>query len=247
MTTQRNIDHQALIEGVRAAILAELPTTVSRMTTGHSAFTQFAQLVTLHDRITHTKLVYGVGRAGVRGVTYFEAWDDETGTIRPVVELGMFGTRDAVQVACTTVHEFGHVIAGMGAQHGPAWKSATSALGIRKPRQAGQTYYLTTLEPRLRTRITTLIFSLTGKPAFNGGTYSGGSSARGCTFGHAKPARATSPILTYACSCGTRISSTHDVSAVTCTVCDGSFAPVSNGKRGRPAKAGNASPGVVAA
>lgn len=96
------------------------------------------------------KLVYGSGPTGTRGITYFNRWDPGDATERPFVEVCAFGQENWVQLAGTTLHELGHVIAGWKAGHGPEWHAACAALGLRCIRAAGTQYHLACFETPLR-------------------------------------------------------------------------------------------------
>src|SRR6266545_2315465 len=72
-----------------------------------------------------TKLVYGAGSAHTRGVTYYGCWKNGHPTnTHALAEICAFGESDPVQIAGTTIHELGHVLAGMGTGHGPQWDAA---------------------------------------------------------------------------------------------------------------------------
>src|SRR6266446_4545920 len=65
------------------------------------------------------KLVYGAGSKHTRGVTYFGCW--KNGHEHAFAEICAFGEDSSIQVAGTTLHELGHVIAGVGKGHGKDW------------------------------------------------------------------------------------------------------------------------------
>src|SRR5258708_40197236 len=74
------------------------------------------------------KLVYGAGESGVRGVTYFNRWKGaDVNQPVPFVEISAFNQESWIQIAGTTIHELGHVAAGLGAGHGKGWKEACEA------------------------------------------------------------------------------------------------------------------------
>src|SRR5438046_3030724 len=88
-----------------------------------------------------TKLVYGAGSSNTRGVTYYKCWRNGHPTdSHPFVEICAFGESDPVQIAGTTIHELGHVLAGMGTGHGSDWKAACERLGLRQFQAAGTSY-----------------------------------------------------------------------------------------------------------
>lgn len=106
-----------------------------------------------------SKLTYGVGQPGLRGVTYFQAWKDGDKEI-PFVEVCAAGQSDSIQLAGTTIHEIGHVLAGLGAGHSSDWKNACGKLGLRRIKAAGTVYHLSNFEPDIRIQIANLIKSL---------------------------------------------------------------------------------------
>ena len=133
------------------------------------------------------KLVYGAGKPSTRGVTYYNAWGAPGSTDkRPLIEICAFCERDRVQVAGTTIHEIGHVLAGWDAAHGKVWKDACERAGLRRIKAAGTNYVMMMIEPGLRRAITAL-------PEINDGTPEsaqaagigprGGLSGGGCSAG----------------------------------------------------------------
>jgi len=120
------------------------------------------------------RIVYGVGRLGVRGTTFYDTWSNGNGTKIPIVEVCALHEESLVQVAGTTVHEIGHVLAGIGTGHGKDWKVACNRLGLRRAKAAGMRYTLAAFEPKLREYVAKHAFK-DGKPVFFGTT--GGSVA----------------------------------------------------------------------
>lgn len=112
------------------------------------------------------KMVYGSGPNGTRGVTYYNRWKNGSEGLQanPLVEISAFGERDWVQVAGTTIHELGHVLAGFEAGHGKAWKEACNQLGLRKILAGGTNYQLIHFEPKLREAIASLEKPQDGAP-----------------------------------------------------------------------------------
>jgi hypothetical protein len=104
--------------------------------------------------IDDAKIVYGSGggRAGTRGVTYYNKWQNGGGEDCPhsFVEICAFGESDPTQIAGTTLHELAHVIAGYDAGHGPNWKEACARIGLRHARAAGQFHCLANMTPDVR-------------------------------------------------------------------------------------------------
>jgi hypothetical protein len=154
------------------------------------------------------KLVYGAGNSGLRGITYFDRWQSGTEAKPfPFVEVCAFGQESYVQIAGTTIHELGHVLAGWKAGHSKEWKEACALLGLRGIRAAGTRYMLACFEPQLRNaiallprpndgepvqRLDALGFAFAPKPCVQGtGTRGGKSRGKG----------SGSRLRLYTCSC----------------------------------------------
>ena len=120
------------------------------------------------ERLTHTKLVYGLGDGSYRGVCHYKAWTNGIGQV-DVIEIAATAEESWVQLAGTTIHELGHALAEWGAGHGPAWKGAADLLGLRKAKAAGMRYTLAAIEPKLRERVAAVAENMVdGSPAFQG-------------------------------------------------------------------------------
>lgn len=132
------------------------------------------------------KLVYGAGAPGLRGVTYYNRWKGQgQEQARPFVEVCAFGQEHWVQVAGTTIHELGHVLAGWEAGHGPAWKEACRKLGLRAVKAAGTEYHLANLAPDIRLALASGGKPDEGEPVSPLGTLLGprGGKPRSCGAG----------------------------------------------------------------
>jgi hypothetical protein len=117
-------------------------------------------------KLDHTKLVYGVGDGSYRGVCHYQAWENGVGRV-DVVEIAAAAEESWIQLAGTTIHELGHVLAGMGAGHGKDWKASCERLGLRRAVAAGQIYRLAQIDARIRERVYTLAQELgDGRPEF---------------------------------------------------------------------------------
>jgi hypothetical protein len=55
-------------------------------------------------RLTHSKLLYGVGDGTYRGMTVFDAWENGVGRV-DVVEVAATGQESWVQLAGTVIHD----------------------------------------------------------------------------------------------------------------------------------------------
>ena len=100
------------------------------------------------------KLVYGAVSKATRGVTYFGCW--KNGHDHAFAEVCAFGEDSPVQVAGTTLHELGHVLAGLGKGHGKGWLEACNRLGLLYVRAAGTKYSLACFAPDIRAAIAAL-------------------------------------------------------------------------------------------
>lgn len=110
------------------------------------------------------KMVYGAGQRGLRGVTYYNVWQNGHDDARPFVEVCAFGEHDWVQVAGTAIHELAHVLAGFEAGHRKGWKEACAKLGLRHCRAAGTKYSLGLFTPDVRMAIAALPKPSDGEP-----------------------------------------------------------------------------------
>lgn len=178
------------------------------------------------------KLTYGAGPRGVRGVTYYNAWS-QNGSEMPFVEISAFNQESICQVAGTVLHEIGHVLAPIGAGHGPQWKAACEALGLRKIKAAGTNYGWAHFSPILRDRITALGVPVDGKPrslaALNPGrtlkprVCGAGIGTRG---GKSRGQGSGSRLRLYECECAPKpfkVRIASDEFDATCNCCDSRF------------------------
>lgn len=182
------------------------------------------------------KLVYGAGAAGTRGVTYYNRWkpgERETSAV-PFVEVAAFGQEGWVQLAGTTIHELGHVLAGPMAGHDRTWKEACELLGLRLAKAAGMNYTLAALDPGLRVRIAKLAKPDEGAPVTDltgllGGLFTrrlrtcqaGRGTHGGKSFGPGSGSR----LRRYICECvePVIIRAARDDLAATCDLCNAHF------------------------
>lgn len=110
------------------------------------------------------RITYGAGQKGLRGVTYYGAWQNGHPDPIPFVEVCAFGEESPIQLAGTTIHELGHVLAGFSAGHGKGWKEACERLGLRRCKAAGNRYMLAQFDPELRQAIAKLTSPTDGEP-----------------------------------------------------------------------------------
>ena len=111
----------------------------------------------------HIKLAYGAGPDGTRGVTYYNRWGKAEGKA-PFVAINALHQESLVQLAGTTIHEIGHVLAGWEAGHGPDWKAACEKLGLRKIRAAGTNYMWSMFDKDIRALVASLTKPDDGEP-----------------------------------------------------------------------------------
>lgn len=109
------------------------------------------------------KLAYGAGPDGVRGVTYYNRWG-KADTKAPFVAINALHQVSLVQLAGTTIHELGHVLAGWQAGHGKDWKAACEKLGLRRILAGGTDYKWAMFDKDIRALIANLPKPTDGNP-----------------------------------------------------------------------------------
>lgn len=213
----RNSTHEQYIAGVRDLILANAELTDEQRQT-----------------LAHTKLLYGAGQSMVRGVCYYDAWENGIGKVA-VVEIGAAAQESWVQLAGTTLHELAHVLAGNTAGHSVAWKDACKALGFTiRPEAAGQRYVLSIFKGTLRVQIADLAASLAdGSPAFRStfasmmtATIRPCSAGIGTRGGKSRGKGSGSRSRLYVCGHGQKIRAATDSLNATCGDCGTAFEQV---------------------
>lgn len=114
------------------------------------------------------KLTYGAGPEGVRGITYYNRWKGTGGdAIVPFVGINAMSQSNPIQLAGTTIHELGHVLAGWNAGHGKGWHDACEELGLRRIKAAGTDYKRAMFAPDIRDLISRLPAPDEGEPVNN--------------------------------------------------------------------------------
>lgn len=172
------------------------------------------------------KLAYGAGQRGLRGVTYYNRWLNDKGEQQAFVEICAQGEENPVQLAGTTLHELGHVLAGYGAGHDKAWKMSCGKLGLRRVHAAGTRYVLAMFEPVIRERVAELIMRLSdGKPIVPVGSVvprpcGAGIGVRG---GKSRGVGSGSRLRKYQCCCGQILRASTDTLDATHNPCGGKF------------------------
>lgn len=126
----------------------------------------------VRNRLFAAKLVYGIGDGSYRGICYFGAWNGSHGnhgtdqTACELVEVAASGEESPVQLAGTTIHELGHVLAGHAAGHRKEWVKACAFLGLRAVKAAGTRYTMAHFSPAIRAEIAKLAKLSDGSPVF---------------------------------------------------------------------------------
>ena len=217
LLTAVNMTHEEFVHSVRAEV-------IKRATPEIAA------------KLQSVKLVYGAGIAGTRGVTFFQAW--KNGSVDDLVEICAGCEEHPVQLAGTTVHELGHVLAGPGAGHGKAWKAACATLGLMNAQAAGQSYEWETFENDLRSSLQNIPLPTDGTP--NLGASQGApaglikklttprpcSMGRGSRGGKSFGAGSGSRLRLYECKCEpkpVKVRVASDDFDATCNVCGSKF------------------------
>lgn len=181
------------------------------------------------NKLETTKLVYGLGEPGTRGITWYNKWQHHCGG--DLIEICAFGEEDWVQLAGTTIHELGHVLAGPGVGHAKEWKDACAKLGLRRVHAAGTQYLLANFDPTVRNRLALLDKPKDGKPAVLGAGLTGIAmpKARICTQGvgsrggKSRGAGSGSRLRKYVCGHGQIIRASTDELDCVCNVCNTKF------------------------
>lgn len=181
------------------------------------------------------RLTYGAGRPGLRGITYFDKWLHSDSDQTAFIEICAMGEQNPIQLAGTTLHELGHVLAGLGAGHSKVWKCACEGLGLRRIEAAGTHYQMAMFTPDIREKVAGLIDKLEGAKPVNGvygGTFTGAAfKPRPCSMGigtrggTSRGVGSGSRLRKYVCECEPPviIRASRDNLDCTCNGCKGLF------------------------
>jgi hypothetical protein len=201
--TDPAVSHESFIHGVRAIVADRAP-------------------VAARQRLLSAKLVYGAGSGEYRGVCFYQAWTN--GDVHEFVEIAATGEESNVQLAGTTIHELGHVLAGPGAGHGPGWRTASRVLGLTVTSAAGQAYAPEHFAPDVWRAIERLAFPTDGRPTFRAiGPVVPKAKLRPCPMGiGTRGGRSRGPgsgsrLRLWECQCQVRVARDHF--DATCNVC----------------------------
>lgn len=145
------LTHEQYINAVRAIVVSRLPESADR------------------EKLMAVKLTYGAHER-VRGVTYFNQWACHGKECSvDFACISAMGQESIVQLAGTTVHELGHVLAGIGHGHDKEWHESCYRLGLRNIKAAGTNYLWANFLPEVREKIAALGSPSDGTPQFLNG------------------------------------------------------------------------------
>lgn len=208
-----NLTREAFVHAVRDAVVTTAPLSVEQ-----------------RHAIESAKLVYGAGTGAYRGICYFNAW--EHGEQHAFVEIAATGEENATQLAGTTVHELGHVIAGPGAGHGREWKEACDLLGLLDAKATGHVYTQDGFKPELGAAVEALGEPNDGKPTFGmvAGPIAPTATLRPCPMGKGarggkSHGKGSGRLRLWECDCAkpVKVRVASDSFAAHCDACGSAF------------------------
>lgn len=120
-------------------------------------------------KVKAAKLVYGRGDHNVRGVCYYGVWANGGKENAEFIEVSALGEENPCQLAGTTIHELGHVLAGHEEGHSKVWQAACGLLGLQDAKASAQEYKAGDFAADLWPAIEALGFPADGSPAFAAG------------------------------------------------------------------------------
>jgi len=217
------------------------PPTLGAPTMTHEAFVHAVRAIAVdriaehetRERLLAAKLAYGTGDGRYRGICYYRSW--RNGTEHDLIEVAATGEESPVQLAGTTIHETAHVLAGPGAGHGAAWRTACRALGLSHAEAAGQAYAPEHFAPEIWPAIAAVPVPTDGVPAFpsrRGRPTVGlpvAPTARPCPLGigtrggRSRGAGSGSRLRLWMCECSVKVRVASDDFRATCGRCGSAF------------------------
>jgi hypothetical protein len=193
---------------------------------------------TAFKQLGSIKLAFGAGAPGLRGVTYYNRWGKGE-TKAPFVEICAFGKEHAIQLAGTTIHELGHVLAPIGAGHGKEWHLACDRLGLRHCHAAGHEYRWADFHPDIRLALAALPAVDEGEPVNGLLPGFGGSPVKvrscpagiGTRGGKSRGTGSGSRLRLFECECVPPVKArvAREVFAATCDCCNSGFRLIPKG------------------
>ena len=205
------ITHESYIAAIRTIVIARIQDPATR------------------QRLADAKLCYGAGlNMGARGFTSYGSW--QNGSTHDFIEICASGEESDVQIAGTTIHELGHVLADMGTGHGKEWKAACAVLGLNAVQAGGQSYAPEHFDAEIWAAIAALPVPTDGAPVFRAslpgmrilkprpcplGIGTRGGKSRGTGSG--------SRLRLWTCECGVKVRVASDDFQATCNRCGSAF------------------------
>lgn len=176
------------------------------------------------------KLAYGAGPDGVRGVTYYNRWGQVDGTA-PFVAINALHQVSLVQLAGTTIHELGHVLAGYEAGHGKGWHDACEKLGLRRILAGGTDYKWSMFDKDIRALIAGMPKPTDGSPQVFGSGVANYKGPKPCAAGigtrggKSRGAGSGSRLRLFVCDCPApiKVRVARDEFDCTCNSCSSLF------------------------
>ena len=177
------------------------------------------------------RVTYGAGQPGIRGATYYGRWLTPNGEQIPFVEICSFSEESPIQLAGTTLHEMGHVLAGPDAGHAKEWKEACARLGLINIQAAGTMYTMDCFTDDIRPAIEALLARLELAKPSNGLQGFPHAKPRPCPLGigtrggKSRGAGSGSRLRKFVCKCEPPliIRASRDEAHCTCAFCQSEY------------------------
>lgn len=183
------------------------------------------------EKLNAAKLVYGLGTGAYRGRCSHGTWTEaKTNERHAIVEIAASAEESPLQLAGTTLHELGHVLAPGG--HHAAWRRTCERLGLCNVKATGQVYDADAFAPAVFAAITRLSVPIDGIPAFcNASGSVQRPPSRSCTSGigtrggTSRGVGSGSRLRLFVCACNPPVKArvSHDAFHATCEICKTAF------------------------